>query len=115
MMRKLDHYKTRFLEHNKAIHFAQEKKKTIIMQITEFINIAPRFSPSDLRFLEEIAEVVIRARRALTYTYAMRFYIEGGGTKATFFDLMQGDLEASLEKLNKRNEEDWQGYIETDA
>jgi hypothetical protein len=51
--------------------------------------------------------VVVRARRALTYTYAMRFYLEGGGTKAQFFDLMQGDLEFSLEKLNKRNEEDW--------
>ena len=28
--------------------------------------------------------------------------------------MMQGDLEFSLEKLNKRNEENWQSYIETD-
>jgi hypothetical protein len=32
-----------------------------------------------------------------------------------FFDLMQGDLEASLEKLNKRNEEDWTSYLEMSA
>jgi hypothetical protein len=29
-----------------------------------------------------------------------------------FFDLMQGDLEASLEKLNKSNEEDWTPYLD---
>jgi hypothetical protein len=37
----------------------------------------------------------------------MRFYLEGGKTKQLFFDHQQGELEASLEKLNKRNEEDW--------
>jgi hypothetical protein len=64
--------------------------------------------------LEEIAELVIRARRALTYTYAMRFYLEGRN-KSQFFDFIQGDLEASLEKLNKRNEEDWQLFLEVDG
>jgi hypothetical protein len=30
-----------------------------------------------------------------------------GKAKQDFFDFIQGDLEASLERLNKRNEEDW--------
>lgn len=64
--------------------------------------------------MEEIAEIVIRARRALTYTYPLRFFLEGGA-KQRFFDFIQGDLESSLEKLNKRNEEDWQQYLEVDG
>ena len=64
------------------------------------------YSLKDFQFLEEIADLVIRARRALTYTYAIRFYLEGKN-KQMFFDFIQGELEASLEKLNKRNEEDW--------
>lgn len=44
----------------------------------------------------------------------MRFFLEGGA-KQRFFDFIQGDLESSLEKLNKRNEEEWQYYLETDG
>jgi hypothetical protein len=54
---------------------------------------------------------VIKARRALTYTYPLRFYLEGKN-KQQMFDFYQGELEASLEKLNKRNEEDWQHYLD---
>jgi hypothetical protein len=43
----------------------------------------------------------------------MRFYLKGAN-KSAFFDFIQGDLESSLEKLNKRNEEDWQTYLDTD-
>ena len=46
------------------------------------------------------------ARRALTYTYPLRFYLESKN-KGQMFDFYQGELESSLEKLNKRNEEDW--------
>jgi len=42
--------------------------------------------------LEEIAELVIRARRALTYTYPLRFFMEAGA-KSIFYDFIQGDLE----------------------
>jgi len=56
----------------------------------------------------------IGARRALTYTYAMRFYLQGNN-KQRFFDFLQGDLERSLEMLNKKNEEDWQLYLDTDT
>lgn len=73
-----------------------------------------RYGPKDFQFLEEIAELVIRARRALTYTYPMRFFLEPG-PKQRFFDFIQGDLESSLEKLNKRNEEDWYSYVDVNA
>ena len=44
----------------------------------------------------------------------MRFFLQGR-TKRVFFDFIQAELESSLEKLNKRNEEDWQHYLEVDT
>lgn len=114
ILRKLDHYKTRYIEHYKAIAFAQKKKDEIQRQIQEFVEINHKYGPANFTFLEEIAELVIRARRALTYTYPLRFFLEGGA-KQRFFDFIQGDLEASLEKLNKKNEIDWQLFVKTDA
>lgn len=114
MLRKLDHYKTRFTEHYSAISFAQKKKQEIITQIKNCIDLNNKYSPKDFVFLEETAELVVRARRALTYTYPMRFYLDGKA-KQIFFDFIQADLESSLEKLNKRNEEDWQLYVEVDG
>lgn len=78
------------------------------------LELTNKYGPQDFKFLEDIAELVIRARRALTYTYAMRYYLEGRN-KQSFFDFIQGDLESSLEKLNKRNEEDWQTYLDVDS
>jgi hypothetical protein len=63
--------------------------------------------------LDDIANIVTKARRALTYTYAIRFFLEGKN-KQIFYDFIQGELEASLEKLNRRNEEDWSKYLEVD-
>lgn len=114
-LRKLDHYKTRFNEHNRAITFAQDKKKQINAQIEIFLQLSQQhYQHKDLEFLLEIAELVIKARRALTYSYALRFQMQAGMAKYQFFDHLQGELEASLEKLNKRTEEDWQAYLEID-
>lgn len=113
MLRKLDHYRTRYFEHFKAIDFAKKKKQEIQSQIHNCLELNNKYGPKDFSFLEEIAELVIRARRALTYTYPMRFYLESL-PKTVFFDFIQADLESSLEKLNKRNEEDWQLHLEID-
>ena len=61
----------------------------------------------------EIAELVIAARRSLSYTYAIRFFLRGPNKQA-FFDFIQGDLERSLEALNKKNEENWLDQVEYD-
>lgn len=87
MLRKLDHYKTRFTEHYRAITFAEKKKQEIQTQIKNCIELNNKYSPRDFAFLEEIAELVIRARRAITYTYPMRFYLEAKA-KQIFFDFI---------------------------
>lgn len=74
-LKKLAHYQTRFTEHFKAIAFAQKKKKEIQTQVHECLNLFKNLTVQDFRFLDEIAALVVRARRALTYTYAIRFYL----------------------------------------
>jgi len=45
MLRKLDHYKTRFTEHFKAITFAQKKKLEIQTQIKNCIELNSKYGP----------------------------------------------------------------------
>lgn len=64
--------------------------------------------------MNEIIELVCKARRALANTYAMRFFMTGRRKKA-FFDFMQADLELSLEALSKCLVKDITEYIEMGA
>lgn len=45
MLRKLDHYKTRFTEHFRAITFAQKKKSEIQTQIKNCIELNSKYGP----------------------------------------------------------------------
>jgi|LauGreDrversion4_2_1035121.scaffolds.fasta_scaffold834355_1 hypothetical protein len=53
--------------------------------ITEFLNISKQYSYKQLTFLEEIADLVIKARRGLTYSYVLGYYLEGSKAKKDFF------------------------------
>jgi len=59
-----------------------------------------------------MAKLVVAARRTISFTYAIRFYLRGHN-KQQFFDFLQRDLEADLEKLTRRSEENWLDYTET--
>lgn len=83
------------------------------MQITKAQELNTKYSPNDYQFLIDISGLVIAARRSLSYTYAIRFFLQGA-LKQAFFDLIQGDLERSLEALNKRMEENWLDFVEYD-
>jgi len=71
-----------------------------------------KYSTKDLEFLEDIAELVIRARRAITYTYPMGYFMKAKTAKKVYFDFIQGELEFSLEKLVKQYEIDWKANLE---
>ena len=111
-MKKLDHFKTRYLAHHKSVEFAVKRLEKIKTEITHIHEICPMYGINDYQFLVEIAELVVAARRSLSFTYPLRFYLKGKNKQA-FFDFIQADLERSLEMLNKKNEEEWVHYIET--
>ena len=54
----------------------------------------------------ETAYLVLAARRALSYTYAIKFYLKGKEKKA-FLERLMVDLERYLEILTGLSEEDW--------
>ena len=47
MLRKLDHYKTRYTEHYNAIRFAQKKKQEIQIQIQKCLELNQKYGPRD--------------------------------------------------------------------
>jgi len=59
MLKKLEHYSTRYGEHYRAIGFAKKKKEEILQQIKLCLEISKKYGPQDFVFLEEIAELVI--------------------------------------------------------
>ena len=113
-LKRLDHYKTRFIEHQRAIEFSKKQKSLILEQIATAIDVNPSFSPMDFQFLVDIAQLIIVVRRSLSYTYAIRFYLTGQN-KQSFFDFIQAELESSLERLNKLMEtEKWIDKLDYD-
>ena len=71
------------------------------------------FRKTDFDFLLEAANLVIAARRSLSFAYPYRFYLIGEN-KQRYFDFIQGDLESSLEELTKLSEQNWTPFIEED-
>ena len=65
----------------------------------------------DFKFISEIMELLLKARRALANTYPLRFFMSGAAKKQ-YFDFKQGELEMSLERLGKLIERDLTSYVE---
>ena len=47
------------------------------MQIAQALELNSKYSPMDYQFLIDIANLVVAARRSLSYTYAIRFFLRG--------------------------------------
>ena len=77
----------RYGNHFQSIKFAVKKKAAIQEQIKTFVENYPTCGGQDLQFLEEVADLVIKARRALAYTYPIRFFLKGRNKQA-FFDFI---------------------------
>jgi len=105
-MAKYDFYSTRYIEHQRSVRFAAQRITSVGIEIERIAGMIPNSNKKDFNFLIDIAELVLLARRAISFTYVMRFFLRGKN-KQQFFDFQQKDLERSLEQLNKRNEQNW--------
>lgn len=76
--------------------------------------IQPNFKVIEFDFLKEMAYLVLAARRTLSYTYAIRYYLKGR-EKQVFFDFLVKDLERTLEVLTKYSEQQWTDYLDFNA
>jgi hypothetical protein len=69
---------TRFYIAFKAIAFTQNKKKEITLQIKNGIGLNNKYGSQDFKFLEDIADLVIRAKKAFMHIYLQVILTEQG-------------------------------------
>ena len=86
-LQRLEHYSTRFIEHRKSVVYAEREVEKIKQQIARALQLNPRYQAQDFQFLLDIAKLVVAARRAHSYTYAIGFYL-CGVQKQVFFEFI---------------------------
>uniref|UniRef100_A0A5B7BBL2 RBR-type E3 ubiquitin transferase n=1 Tax=Davidia involucrata TaxID=16924 RepID=A0A5B7BBL2_DAVIN len=71
---------------------------------------------SQLKFIIEAWLQIVECRRVLKWTYAYGFYLpEHEQAKRQFFEYLQGEAEAGLERLHQCAEKDLQTYLNADG
>jgi hypothetical protein len=68
-------------------------------QVDFILGKAKCYVYQDFLFIQEIIDLLVKARRSLSNTYPLRFFMKGS-SKKLFFDFMQKELEFSLENLS---------------
>jgi len=66
-----------FIKHQKAIEHSENSLKAVRKQIDEALELNTFYSPNEYQFLIDIAGLIVAARRSLSYTYAVRFFLKG--------------------------------------
>ncbi|XP_052207742.1 probable E3 ubiquitin-protein ligase ARI7 isoform X1 [Diospyros lotus] len=71
---------------------------------------------SQLKFIIEAWLQIVECRRVLKWTYAYGYYLpEHEHAKRQFFEYLQGEAEAGLERLHQCAEKDLQGYLNAEG
>ncbi|XP_011073921.1 probable E3 ubiquitin-protein ligase ARI8 [Sesamum indicum] len=71
---------------------------------------------SQLKFIIEAWQQIVECRRVLKWTYAYGYYLpEHEQTKKQFFEYLQGEAEAGLERLHQCAEKELMNYLNSDG
>ncbi|KAL7128117.1 hypothetical protein ABFS83_14G294500 [Erythranthe nasuta] len=71
---------------------------------------------SQLKFIIEAWQQIVECRRVLKWTYAYGFYLpEQEQTKKQFFEYLQGEAEAGLERLHQCAEKELTNYLNSEG
>ncbi|KAL0392493.1 UNVERIFIED_CONTAM: putative E3 ubiquitin-protein ligase ARI7, partial [Sesamum radiatum] len=71
---------------------------------------------SQLKFILEAWQQIVECRRVLKWTYAYGYYLpEHEQTKKQFFEYLQGEAEAGLERLHQCAEKELMNYLNSDG
>jgi len=104
---ELDRYKfyfDRFMNYSNAVKFAEKLKPNIISIIDSIMNIKS-LPLSELEFLKEALNTVIKSKRTLKNTYVFGFYLKDGNEKK-LFEYSQSFLERNSDNLHQLIEQD---------
>lgn len=97
---RLAHYMTLYKEHQRSVHILTQQKQKIISEVTIHSKNDKTIKLKDLESVMEIMQFAINARRTLSYTYAIRYNLKGI-KKQVFFDLIQSEMEKSMDKFQR--------------
>ncbi|XP_042059188.1 probable E3 ubiquitin-protein ligase ARI7 [Salvia splendens] len=71
---------------------------------------------SQLKFIIEAWQQIVECRKVLKWTYAYGFYLpEAEHTKKQFFEYLQGEAEAGLERLHQCAEKELMNYLNSEG
>ncbi|KAL1561358.1 putative E3 ubiquitin-protein ligase ari8 [Salvia divinorum] len=71
---------------------------------------------SQLKFIIEAWQQIVECRKVLKWTYAYGFYLpEAEHTKKQFFEYLQGEAEAGLERLHQCAEKELMNYLSSEG
>ncbi|CAH9131482.1 unnamed protein product [Cuscuta epithymum] len=71
---------------------------------------------SQLKFIIEAWQQIVECRRVLKWTYAYGYYLpEAEQAKRQFFEYLQGEAEAGLERLHQCAEKELHGFLNADG
>ena len=76
-LKRLDHYKTRFQEHQRSLEVSKKEVDKLRGQYEQILQVNHNYQPLHFAFLTDIAKLIVAARRAISFTYGIRYYLKG--------------------------------------
>jgi ariadne-1 len=94
------HFFNRYMNHSKALKLATRMRNAIEYPIHSLVNFK-NIIMSELNFLREAVESVIKSRRLLKYSYVFGFYLKKKCKEGSLFEHIQSKLETNVDKLHE--------------
>lgn len=96
---KFNFYRDRFEGHWNSLTIAIKKKKVILENFKQVNDVVVQMK--DDTFLKEALDLIIEARRAITFTYGLAYYLKLSEVDKEVFEMQQSMLWEALDGLDK--------------
>eukprot|EP00397_Hematodinium_sp_SG-2012_P020182 GEMP01020779.1.p1 GENE.GEMP01020779.1~~GEMP01020779.1.p1 ORF type:complete len:593 (+),score=132.02 GEMP01020779.1:24-1781(+) len=108
-------YFERFMNHGKAVKFAQKSKKEIA-NIVQSLHDNHSLDMVELHFLWEALAQIMECRRVLKWSYVYGYYLDDpAGKTKELFEFFQKNLEQKTEQLQELIEKDFESFFKKKA
>ncbi|KAH0434367.1 hypothetical protein IEQ34_026841 [Dendrobium chrysotoxum] len=115
-LERYTHYYERWATNQRSRQKALAQLHNIQTQKLEKLSKIQCQPESQLKFIIEAMLQVVECRRVLKWTYAYGYYLpEHEHAKRQFFEYLQGEAEAGLERLHQCAEKELQVYLEAEV
>ncbi|PHT40215.1 hypothetical protein CQW23_19069 [Capsicum baccatum] len=111
-IQRYTHYYERWLSNGKSKEKALYDMKKMKDEGLKKLSDDNQINENELRFVIEAWEQIVECRRVLKWTYVYGFYLpQDEVAKARFFEYLQGEAEAGLERLHHCTEKELMDHL----